>query len=389
MSKRIKALKNLINVIYNLNLKKEADMISELFFIKNAFINNAKIKISVSAYNISADLIGDLQSGNSVSFGRCYALNLSDRMIINSSPGTSAWEFHRNMRSAYQGLGYMNDLLTSVISQVQNNGGIAFNGIGSNSVSSIISEDAMNHTLNKLGKNLVKTPVIVIFKPSSDLFYIFEAEEKEDIISMIKEEYGIELSEEKISMVMELFSTPYKSLNISLLTGIRSRYIDYIHSAFKITTTSDITSIPKSIFYPDDGAREEDSEYSFLIKKRSEINDGLRNLFHEYRIFLKKIFGSIINEDLDLYQEFVDYFYNNIQELPSDDYVRSIAGEFAVESYDREKDAIRSFKDKGLEILMAAKDVDKELDKFDKKMKDIRLESIDRDNYVLGIRGKK
>ncbi len=389
MSRRIKALKNLINVIYNLNLKKEADMISELFFIKNAFINNAKIKISVSAYNISADLIGDLQSGNSVSFGRCYALNLSDKMIINSSPGTSAWEFHRNMKSAYQGLGYMNDLLTSVISQVQNNGGIAFNGIGSDSVGSMVSEDAMNHTLNKLGKNLVKTPVIVIFKPSSDLFYIFEAEEKEDIISMIKEEYGIELSEEKISMVMELFSTPYKSLNTSLLTGIRSRYIDYIHSAFKITTTSDITSIPKSISYPDDGAREEDSEYSLLIKKRSEINDGLRNLFHEYRIFLKKIFGSIINEDLDLYQEFVDYFYNNIQELPSDDYVRSIAGEVAVESYDHEKDAIRSFKDRSLEILMAAKDFDKELDKFDKKMKDIRLESIDRDNYVLGIRGKK
>lgn len=37
---------------------------------------------------------------------------------------------------------------------------------------------------------------------------------------------------------------------------------------------------------------------------------------------------------------------------------------------------------------MAEKDFNKELDNFDKKMKDIRLESINRDNYVLGIRGK-
>jgi len=384
---------NKLSILYgtlnSMGLKKEADMISELFFIKNAFVNNAKIKISVSAYNISANLIGDLQSGNSVSFGACYALNLSDRMIINSSPGTSAWEFHRNMNSAYQGLGYMNDLLTSVISQVQNNVGIAFNGIG-RSYGSTVSKDAMNHTLNKLGKNLVKTPVIVIFKPSSDLFYIFEAEEKEDIISMIEEEYEIELSEEKISMVMELFSTPYNSLDISLVTGIHSDYFDYIHSAFKITATSDVTSIPKSISYPDDGAIEEDSEYRVLIKKRSEINNGLRNLFDEYRKFLKEIFGPITNKDLGpLYEEFVDYFFNNIQELPSDDYVKSIAGEAAVEHYNHKKDAIKSFKDKCLEILMAEKDVNKELDNFDKKMKDIKSESIDRDNYVLSIRGKK
>lgn len=192
-------------------LAKEAQSILNL--TKLAFINAARIKVDVTSKKISATLVGDLPSG-STHFGECYALNLTMdyNVRLASSPSSSIWEFHREIRDpAFSGLGYMNDLLITVISQIQNNGGVAFNGIGGNIMGTTVSEYAKSHTLEKLNKSLTRTPVIVFYQPKKEYYLIFEPSDKDLAKREFLEGYGFELPDD---ILEDLFSTPYKTVAV-------------------------------------------------------------------------------------------------------------------------------------------------------------------------------
>lgn len=266
---------------------REAKAIHNL--IKTAYINEARIEVDLSSDRISATLKGRLPSGNSADFGNCWAMNLSDRAILVSNPSASIWEFHRQIdRPEYSGLGYMNELLTTIVSQVQNNGGVAFNGIGIEMVGSMVSEHGMSHTLEKLGKSLSRSPVIVFYQPQKKLHLIFEPSDR----NLAKEEflagYGVELSDDYLD---HLFSTPYKRIDISELNPKNLRNIpNTIISAFKITATSAKTSIPVSLSH--EGYKEDTSDKFFdnLIYQVYNLTELSYNLLNQYYNLLKKIF---------------------------------------------------------------------------------------------------
>jgi hypothetical protein len=332
-------LKILSDAISRLGLYKEAGDISQLGIRKIAFINNARIDIASTPNEISATLVGDLPSGRQSSFGRCNINNMQPYgLVIHSNPGATAWEYHRIMDPAYQGLGYMNDLLVAAISQVQNVGGICFNGIGGPASGTMVTSEGRKHTLEKFGEKLKKTPVIVI-SGTDNKWYIFDATETEAISLHFVNHYRIALNNENRrnikSHINHLVSNPYMEKKFSItygkiefgiipgnddrLIGLRpehrqERYLaessqeDYRHfptsagvilSAFKVEALSSVTSIPSNLFYAEES-------HSFgelnIIHGEKYMNEKSREFETKMKDLRAKA-DIIINKNSPLYEK--------------------------------------------------------------------------------------
>ena len=297
---------HLSGILANLGLTKESNDVLSL--VKLGFINEAKILVTVSTYKIVATLKGVLPSGKEAEFGSCIIHKISkDKVKIASGPKSSVWEFHRNIyKKEYEGLGYMNDLLVAAISQVQNNGGTAFNGIGGDIIGTGVSDAGQRHTLEGFGPSLSKTPVIVFKNLKKDCFNIFEASDKDLAKQIFFDSYGTELTDQILD---QLFSTPYMKINIEDIVMQRSHY-KTITSAFKVIAASSKTSLPVSMAYVEqnNSAENQSSEdYAKLHEKIDSLHGKYRNIAHS-------IFGYFYPTNKDIFSISDGYSYQRTPE---------------------------------------------------------------------------
>jgi len=441
----IKGLVSVANKLDGLGLTKDADFLDNLIrkiakediaafnLTKMAFINEARIKVDITSDRITATLVGKLPSGRSTDFGKCYAINLTDSARLASSPSSSIWEFHRAIRDPeYSGLGYMNDLLITVISQIQNNGGVAFNGIGSYIVGSGVSEHGRSHTLGKLDKSLIRTPVITFFHPKKKLHLIFEPSDRDLAKREFLAGYGFELPD---GILDQLFSTPYKELAINQ-NGFKTldykdnwgytSSVDAITSGFKIVATSAKTSIPVSPYYSVNSYQGEGSSYTedpttkeyheegssyihdptteeYLRSKNSKFSNTIRDLEEKYFNLFSKSF-PLNKGDYDL----MDFYYifgkitnGKMSEL-SPDLLDSILENFIQTNFNPDLPPTHSFakdlsfnKEKYLElkpemhsIWSQIYNLSKEREAIRVEQKDLEAEYRDRRKYVGKVRNR-
>jgi hypothetical protein len=281
----LKDLIKLANRLDSFGLKKDADFLDVCIqkltknynFIKSAFINEAKIKVLVLDDTVVSTLRGRLPSDREAEFGRCRIFKFKNSEVkVASSPASSVWEFHREIYDPeYSGLGYMNDLLTSAIFQVQINGGIVFNGVGSEINGSYVSQYGQAHTSESLGNSLEKTPVIIFRDQINNRHIIFDSSEKELAKSTFLKAYGEELSD---SILDGLFSRPYSIVNFKNISSDLRGYNNSIISGFKITATSSKTSIPVSFSYDQDELKIKDPNEELIIPIEEKIDELYRQL---------------------------------------------------------------------------------------------------------------
>lgn len=384
----------LSKALKSLGLRKESN--KALSLVKNAYINNAKILVTIAPNVIISILKGDLPSGNSVSFGRCEVVNISafgKKIKMPSEGNKSIWEFHRNIfDKEYEGLGYMNDLLTSAIFHVQNNGGIVFNGIGSQIYGSGVSEDGKNHTLNKLNKNFEKTPVIIFYNKLKNTYMIFKEDEKDLAQKIYEESFRYKIDK---SIINDLFSNPYSSYGYGE---------GEINSGFKITAKSQKTSIPVSIEFHED---------------KDEINNhNMPTFYNENLNFYKKTLKLNVEKIKELIEKLISKFFNllitflnqyeinrlkkiisyNIENLASknatiyylDDYIINIIKNYDIE-YDKEKfDIERPNREAILnELIKVIKEDDDVYKQKEEIYNTLQKEYEDRREHIGNIRGIK
>lgn len=276
----IKNLSIVANKLDSIGLTKEADFLDACIhklardynFIKSAFINEAKIKVLVLNDTVVSTLEGRLPSNREASFGICRIFKFNNSEVeIASSPASSVWEFHRQIYDPeYSGLGYMNDLLTSAIFQVQINGGIVFNGVGSEINGSSVSKYGQAHTSESLGNSLEKTPVIIFRDQIKNRHVIYDSSEKELAKSTFLKSYGEKLSD---SILDGLFSRPYSIVNFKNINPNLRGYNNSIISGFKITATSSKTSIPVSFSYDQDELETKDPNEELIISIEEKIDE--------------------------------------------------------------------------------------------------------------------
>jgi len=287
-------LNNLYKTLISLHHPIEASLIQKLArdynFIKSAFINEAKIKVLVLNDTVVSTLQGRLPSDREAEFGRCRIFKFNNSEVkIASSPDSSVWEFHREIYDPeYSGLGYMNDLLTSAIFQVQINGGIVFNGVGSEINGSSVSQYGQAHTSESLGNSLEKTPVIIFRDQINNRHHvIFDSSEKELAKSTFFKAYGKELSD---SILDDLFSRPYSRVDLEDINSDLRGYNNSIISGFKITATSSKTSIPVSFSYDQDELEIKDPNEELIISIEEKIDE---------------LYKQRNNQDLDINKAFI------------------------------------------------------------------------------------
>jgi hypothetical protein len=276
----LKDLIKLANRLDSFGLKKDADFLDVCIqkltknynFIKSAFINEAKIKVLVLNDTVVSTLRGRLPSNREAEFGICRIFKFNNSEVkIASSPASSVWEFHREIYDPeYSGLGYMNDLLTSAIFQVQINGGIVFNGVGTEINGSSVSQYGQAHTSESLGNSLEKTPVIIFRDQINNRHVIFDSSEKELAKSTFLKAYGEELSD---SILDGLFSRPYSMVDLEDINSDLRDYNNSIISGFKITATSSKTSIPVSFSYDQDELEIKDPNEELIISIEEKIDE--------------------------------------------------------------------------------------------------------------------
>ena len=252
MKNIIKKLGTLSNCLSLSNLNRESLLISNI--MKKAYVNEARIILKERKESILGELYGTYRTGHQDIFGQCEALKFNDAEIFGDK--RTVWEIHKSIEGEeYEGLGYMNDLMTAVINQVQNNGGVVFSGISSEAWGSLVTDQARKHNLKRLGSKFSVNPIL-IFSNENDHWIIFNGsnlEQAANEVFKILSKYAEFEKDHSLKLILEklniLIKNPYTVLSFDELYP--DVYVpNVISCSLQITSNSSTASIPVSIEFP-------------------------------------------------------------------------------------------------------------------------------------------